>query len=100
MRPQTATAKALGTARIGPAHTERDGREESAEPWHPRGRLPLGPLGPLVALVIAAVAATGCTPRARMLPAAERVAIDRSVVEYPSGFTLHRYIENLTGATA
>jgi glucose/arabinose dehydrogenase len=51
------------------------------------------------ALALAA-GAPGCAPRPRMLPAAERVTIDRGVVEYPSGFVLHRYVENLTGATA
>jgi glucose/arabinose dehydrogenase len=35
-----------------------------------------------------------------MVAAAERRPIDRAVVEYPSGFVFHRYIENLSGATA
>ena len=54
----------------------------------------------LLLLLAVAVIDVGCAPRPRMIPAAERKPIDRSVVEYPSGFALHRYIENLTGATA
>ena len=35
-----------------------------------------------------------------MVPVAQRVPLDRSVVEYPSGFSFHRYIDNLTGPTS
>ena len=35
-----------------------------------------------------------------MVAPADRAPIDRAVVEYPSGFVFHRYVENLTGATA
>ena len=54
----------------------------------------------LLLVAAAALTAGGCGPRPRMLPPAERRTIDRSIVEYPSGFQFQRYIENLTGATA
>ena len=53
-----------------------------------------------VTVVSAGLLAGGCTPGPRVLPAVERQAIDRALVEGPAGFTFHRYIENLTGPTA
>ena len=42
----------------------------------------------------------GCAPRPRMLPGAEQVPIDRSVLRYPSGFTMKPFIRGLSAPTA
>src|SRR5256885_7792020 len=51
-------------------------------------------------LLLLGLATPGCGPRPRLVAAADQGAIDRAVVEYPSGFAFGRYIENLTGPTA
>ena len=51
-------------------------------------------------LVAACALAQGCAPTPRVVAPAGRAAIDRSVLEGPPGFTVHRYIENLTAPTA
>lgn len=54
----------------------------------------------LVMLAILMAASPGCGPRARVVPVADRKPIDRAVIEGPAGFTVQRYIENLTAPTS
>lgn len=55
----------------------------------------------LVVLLIGGLCGTpGCAPGPRVASTADRKPIDRSVIEGPAGFTVHRYIENLTAPTA
>ncbi len=42
----------------------------------------------------------GCAQGPRLLPKAEQKAIDRAIVEYPTGFELTPYVRNLTAPTA
>jgi len=65
---------------------------------HPAARRSL----PRRLLTSAAVCTCGARlrPAATHRPAADRRPIDRALVEYPSGFVLERYIENLTGPTS
>src|SRR4051794_41195009 len=51
-------------------------------------------------LLVAALASPGCAPNPRVVAPAARGPIDRSILEGPPGFTVHRYIENLTAPTA
>lgn len=51
-------------------------------------------------LFAACLIVAGCGTRPRLIPAAQRKPIDRAVVEFPSGFVLERYAENLTAPTA
>jgi glucose/arabinose dehydrogenase len=51
-------------------------------------------------LAAACLLAQGCAPTPRVVAPAGRAPIDRSVLEGPPGFTVHRYIENLTAPTA
>jgi glucose/arabinose dehydrogenase len=51
-------------------------------------------------LLVAALASPGCAPNPRVVAPVARGPIDRSILEGPPGFTVHRYIENLTAPTA
>src|SRR4051812_25463964 len=51
-------------------------------------------------LVTACLWSQGCAPNPRVVAPAARGPIDRSILEGPPGFTVHRYIENLTAPTA
>jgi glucose/arabinose dehydrogenase len=42
----------------------------------------------------------GCQPGPHMLPADQQVAIDRSILKYPSGFAIKPFIRGLTAPTA
>jgi glucose/arabinose dehydrogenase len=52
-----------------------------------------------IALLLA-LSLCGCVPNARILSIAEQKPIDRSLVEFPAGYQLHRYVTDLTAATA
>jgi glucose/arabinose dehydrogenase len=74
-------------------------------PHHPpirgdTGRRVVPAAGLLFVATILLATAPGCAPRPKMLPAAERTPIDRSIIEGPTGYTVERYIENLTAATS
>ena len=65
-------------------------------------RRPVAPAALLLLLLLGGLALpqTGCAQGARLLKPEERTAIDRSLVEYPSGYDLQPFLRNLTGATA
>ncbi len=43
---------------------------------------------------------TGCARGPHVLPEDQQITIDRSLIEYPAGFDLKPYVENLTAPTA
>jgi glucose/arabinose dehydrogenase len=51
-----------------------------------------------VALIVGGIG--GCTRGPRLLAPQEQLPLDRQVVEYPRGFALTSYVENLTAPTA
>ena len=65
-----------------------------------RTACPATPAVLLLFLISTGFIGSGCGPRPRFVDSDERGPIDRSFVEYPTGFVFHRYIKNLTGATA
>lgn len=65
----------------------------NARSWSRLARA-LAVLAPAMALV------GGCAKGPQMLPPAEQVTIDRSLVEYPAGFELQPLIRDLTAPTA
>src|SRR5207237_6986584 len=54
----------------------------------------------LVILVTLGVVQQGCAPSPRLVPMIERAPIERTIIEGPAGFSVQRYIANLTGATS
>ena len=52
------------------------------------------------ASLVVALCLCGCVPNARMLSIEEQKPIDRSFVEFPSGFQFRRYVTDLTAPTA
>jgi glucose/arabinose dehydrogenase len=52
-----------------------------------------------LAIVLCALV-TGCGPRPRMLPVGQQVAIDRSVLRYPTGYAVTPFIRGLSAPTA
>src|SRR4051794_6274646 len=66
-----------------------------------RGRgCPARALALSLLVAILSTSQTGCAPGPKLLKPDERIAIDRALVEYPSGYTLQPLVRNLTGATA
>ena len=53
-----------------------------------------------MAALMAALLLGGCVSRPTLLPADQRLVVDRSVVEYPAGFDLELFAVNLTAPTA
>jgi glucose/arabinose dehydrogenase len=53
-----------------------------------------------LSLAVTAVMLTGCGRGPALVPANQRQAIDRTLVEYPSGYELQAIIRNLTAPTA
>jgi glucose/arabinose dehydrogenase len=50
--------------------------------------------------LLSALSLCGCVPNARILSIAEQKQIDRSLVEYSSGYKLQRFVADLTAPTA
>jgi glucose/arabinose dehydrogenase len=50
--------------------------------------------------LVLALSLCGCVPNARLLSIEEQKPIDRSLVEFPSGFQFRRYVTDLTAPTA
>jgi glucose/arabinose dehydrogenase len=50
--------------------------------------------------MVLALLVTGCAPRAVRIDPEDRALVDRSVVEYPSGFELHSFMRDLTAPSA
>lgn len=57
-------------------------------------------LATLMLTALMLTGAPGCGPGARVVPTVNRKPIDRAVMEGPAGFTVQRYIENLTAPTS
>src|SRR5687767_1230597 len=56
--------------------------------------------GWLLPLIVASVLVPGCARGPRVLPEAERMPIDRGLIEYPSKYTLHRFATGLTAPSS
>jgi glucose/arabinose dehydrogenase len=52
------------------------------------------------ALLLLAALMSGCAPTPRMLPPEQQTPIDRSLLRYPTGFTLQPYVRGLSAPTA
>lgn len=52
------------------------------------------------AMALLLVPLAGCVPHARMLPPEQQTPIDRSLLRYPSGFTVQPYIRGLSAPTS
>lgn len=53
-----------------------------------------------ICCLLISAALTGCGPHPRMLPPEQQVPIDRSLLHYPTGFTVQPYIRGLSAPTA
>jgi glucose/arabinose dehydrogenase len=61
--------------------------------------LRVGPqLGLSLVLVLSLLG--GCAPTPRMLPVSQQIPIDRSLLQYPAGFTVEPFIRGLSGPSA
>lgn len=68
--------------------------------WAGLRRRGAGSVRHLAWLLLATVVVGGCASEPRILNIYERGPIDRSLVEYPAGFELRRYVAGLTAPTA
>ena len=51
-------------------------------------------------LLLSAALVSGCGPTPRMLPPEQQTPIDRSLLKYPTGFTVQPYVRGLSAPTA
>jgi glucose/arabinose dehydrogenase len=55
---------------------------------------------PLLCLLVLSLILSGCARGPHVLPLEEQQTIDRSLIEYPAGFNLKPYVDNLNAPTA
>lgn len=65
-----------------------------------RFRIANGKLQIANCLVLLVVVVGGCAPTPRMLPPEQQTPIDRSLLRYPTGFTVQPYVRGLSAPTA
>ena len=77
-----------------------DGRALSQSQITVRMSLPKSHYGSQLLFALLCAIAAGCQPQPRVLPFSQQVAIDRSMMSYPTGFSVKPFIRGLTAPTA